>query len=101
MLRTIDCWTVASLTLYVICINVLLHWWKLKGTKLSPEEQELVKQMDGLLKKEKKLNSVDTFVEHSKLQRVMNQVKKQQDLLASMYLYYESSFVSPVHQLNA
>lgn len=81
-MQTMDWKLLVLIALYVSILEIGLYLWKRKGTIFTPKEKELRVQMAELIKKERKLNSIDTFVQHSKVQREINRLKKEQDQLA-------------------
>lgn len=83
MLQNIHDKAVLGIALYVFVTEYIVYYFKNRGTKLGLDEIQLLKEYQLLLRKEKTLDSVSMFVEHSKLQREMNQTKKKMDTLAS------------------
>ncbi|KAG9412118.1 hypothetical protein AC1031_017747 [Aphanomyces cochlioides] len=82
LIQEIDASGVLILTLLCVLVELALHFLQLRGSRPSAQEIALQKEHATLAAKAKKLNSVDMFVEHSKVLRQMNTVKKQEQTLA-------------------
>ncbi|ETV91767.1 hypothetical protein H310_13825 [Aphanomyces invadans] len=82
MIQAIDAPVLLVLTLVCIAVEAVLHAIQTRGSRPTQAELTLQRQHAVLSVQAKKLNSVDMFVEHSKLLRQMNTVKKQEQSLA-------------------
>ncbi|RHY03320.1 hypothetical protein DYB25_011154 [Aphanomyces astaci] len=82
MIQAVDAPSLLVLTLLCVMVEVLLHVLQTRGSRPTQAELALQRQHAVLAVQAKKLNSVDMFVEHSKLVRQMNTIKKQEQTLA-------------------
>lgn len=78
----------------IACLSFVLegmvYWFTVRRTHWSGEEKQLAQDLLQLQWQERKLKSVSTFVEHSKLLRHMNTLKKKQEQCAGKITHERS-----------
>ncbi|OQS00352.1 hypothetical protein THRCLA_05993 [Thraustotheca clavata] len=82
LVEEIDAESLLVLTFMCIALELCVYYYQHRGERPTLEEVNLQKEHAALALKAKKLNSVDMFVEHSKLTRQMNNLKKEEQTLA-------------------
>ncbi|OQS01745.1 hypothetical protein ACHHYP_20014 [Achlya hypogyna] len=94
LVEDIDATGLLLLTLLCVIVEATMHWYQTRGERPGPKELRLQKEHAALAATAKKLNSVDMFVEHSKVLRQMNTLKKQEQTHAMMRM--QQATVSPL-----
>lgn len=82
-IESLKCFDVLAIALLMLAVDVIMKLWNTRGTRMTPQELELLKQYNAQVVIVNRLNSVETFVAQSKAIRQMNSIKKQMQELAS------------------
>ncbi|EQC25775.1 hypothetical protein SDRG_16371 [Saprolegnia diclina VS20] len=82
LVEELDAPSLLILTLLCVLVEASMYYYTHRGERPGADELRLQKEHALLSLQAKKLNSVDMFVEHSKITRQMNTIKKQEQTLA-------------------
>lgn len=81
-IESLKCVDVLAIALLMLAVDVVMKLWNTRGTRMTAQELELLKQYNAQVVIVNRLNSVETFVAQSKAIRQMNTIKKQMQELA-------------------